>query len=300
MDGEKMSDNKKYYYLKVKENFYETEELIVLQSMQDGYLYSDILMKLYLRSLKSEGKLMFRDRIPYNPTVLAQVVRHSVGVVEKALNVFKELELIEILDNGAIYMLDIQSLIGRGSSEAERKAKYRKKIENNKKLLGDGTMSHEMSGQSPGQFPPEIELELEIELEREKEKETKSGTNFLSSSTDEPLSPVDLFFEKIWGMYPRKNGKSKIPKNQKKVLYGLGDEIIRCVQRYKKDPELKLNGGWKETLSGNSFFNKRYLEWTDKEFEKYLSSKSNELSEAEIRKNRVFEIYKKNKGDEKS
>ena len=47
-----MSDNKKYYYLKLKENFYDSEEMIILQNMQDGYLYSDILMKLYLRSLK--------------------------------------------------------------------------------------------------------------------------------------------------------------------------------------------------------------------------------------------------------
>ena len=28
---------------------------------------------------------MFNERIPYNPTVLAQVTRHNVGVIEKAL-----------------------------------------------------------------------------------------------------------------------------------------------------------------------------------------------------------------------
>ena len=56
-----MSDNKKYYYLKLKENFFDSEEMIILQNMPDGYLYSDILMKLYLRSLKNAGKLMFKD-----------------------------------------------------------------------------------------------------------------------------------------------------------------------------------------------------------------------------------------------
>jgi hypothetical protein len=34
-----MSDNKKYYYLKLKENFYDSEAMIVLESMPDGYLY---------------------------------------------------------------------------------------------------------------------------------------------------------------------------------------------------------------------------------------------------------------------
>ena len=120
-----MSDNKKYYYLKLKENFFDSEEMIILQNMQDGYLYSDILMKLYLRSLKNEGKLMFRDLIPYTPPALAQVVRHQVGTVEKALKVFQQLGLIELLDNGAIYMLDIQNFIGQSSTEADRKRDYR-------------------------------------------------------------------------------------------------------------------------------------------------------------------------------
>ena len=97
-----MADNKKYYYLKLKDNFYDSEQMIILQNMQDGYLYSDILMKLYLRSLKTNGKLMFNNLIPYTPSVLAQVVRHQVGTVEKALKIFQQLGLIEILENGTL------------------------------------------------------------------------------------------------------------------------------------------------------------------------------------------------------
>ena len=47
-----MKWQEKYYYLKLKDDFYDSEELILLQNMENGYLYSDILMKLYLRSLK--------------------------------------------------------------------------------------------------------------------------------------------------------------------------------------------------------------------------------------------------------
>ena len=35
-----MSDNRKYYYLKLKENFYNSETMVILESMQDGLLYS--------------------------------------------------------------------------------------------------------------------------------------------------------------------------------------------------------------------------------------------------------------------
>lgn len=93
-----MSDNKKYYYLKLKENFFESDSMILLESMKDGYLYSNILMKLYLRSLKDNGRLMLNGTIPYNSQMLASVTRHQVGTLEKALDIFKELGLTAVLE----------------------------------------------------------------------------------------------------------------------------------------------------------------------------------------------------------
>ena len=155
-----MSDNKKYYYLKLKENFFDSEEMIILQNMPDGYLYSDILMKLYLRSLKNEGKLMFKDLIPYTPSALAQVVRHQIGTVEKALRIFQDLGLIEILDNGAIYMLDIQNFIGESSTEADRIRNYRNRIKKDVQMLQ----------QTNDKSTPEIEKEIELKTKKEKDK----------------------------------------------------------------------------------------------------------------------------------
>ena len=167
-----MADNKKYYYLKLKENFYDSEEMIILQNMQDGYLYSDILMKLYLRSLKNNGKLMFKDVIPYTPSALAQVVRHQVGTVEKALKIFQDLELIEVLDNGAIYMLDIQNFIGESSTEADRIRNYRAKIKEDKESV---QMLQQMNDKSTPEIEIEIEKDIEIEIEKKKELEIEKN-----------------------------------------------------------------------------------------------------------------------------
>lgn len=131
-----MADNKKYYYLKLKENFFDSEEMIILQNMENGYILSDILLKLYLRSLKNEGKLMFKNLIPYTPELLAQVVRHPADVVEKALEVFQKLELVEKLDNGAIYMMDIQNFIGKSSTEADRRREYDQRIRKDREAAG--------------------------------------------------------------------------------------------------------------------------------------------------------------------
>ena len=96
--------------------------------MKDGYLYGNILLKLYLRSLKNNGCLMLNERIPYNAEMLATITGHQVGTVKQALTVFKDLGLIEVLDNGAIYMLDIQNFIGNGSSDGDSKRANRRGI----------------------------------------------------------------------------------------------------------------------------------------------------------------------------
>lgn len=167
-----MSDNKKYYYLRLKDNFFDSDELKILESMKDGYLYSNILLKLYLRSLKNDGKLVVNDRIPYNAEMLASVTGHQIGTVKQALSIFKDLGLIDVLENGAIYMLDIQNFIGRGSSEADRKREYRQRIES------DRTNVLTNVRQISDKTPPEIELEIEIEkeLEIEKDSSAKSTT----------------------------------------------------------------------------------------------------------------------------
>lgn len=148
-----MADDRKYYYLKLKDNFFESDNMILMENMKDGYLYENILLKLYLKSLKDGGRLMLNGRIPYNSQMIASITRHQVGTVEKALKVFEELELVEVLDNGVIYMLDIQNFIGESSTEADRKREYRARIEREKT---SGQIEGQMSAQMTGQNSPEI------------------------------------------------------------------------------------------------------------------------------------------------
>ena len=53
-----MTENRRYYYLKLKEYFFNSETMMILESMQDGLLYSNLLLKMYLMSLKSGGILL--------------------------------------------------------------------------------------------------------------------------------------------------------------------------------------------------------------------------------------------------
>ena len=185
-----MSDNKKYYYLRLKDNFFDSDELKILESMKDGYLYSNILLKLYLRSLKNDGKLVVNDRIPYNAEMLASVTGHQIGTVKQALSIFKDLGLIDVLENGAIYMLDIQNFIGKGSSEADRKREYRQRIETDRTNVQ--TNLRQISEKSPPEI--EIELEKEIKIEIEKEIDSSASTTTKRKRFEKPtLSEIKAY-----------------------------------------------------------------------------------------------------------
>ena len=160
-----MADNRKYYYLKLKENYFDEDAIVLLESMQDGILYSNILLKLYLKSLKNGGRLQLDENIPYTAQMIATITRQQVGTVERALQIFMKLGLVEPLQNGALYMSNIELLIGQSSTEGERKRRARMALQEEKALPGAVV----------DKCPPEIEIEKEIDIELEKEREPETG-----------------------------------------------------------------------------------------------------------------------------
>ncbi|HEM5070364.1 TPA: phage replisome organizer N-terminal domain-containing protein [Streptococcus suis] len=184
-----MADNKKYYYLKLKDNFFESDEAIILESMPDGYIYSNILLKLYLRSLKNNGLLMFNDLIPYNAQMLATITRHHVGVIEKAIQIFQQLRLIEILDNGAIYMTNIQNFVGQSSTNADRMRESRRQIQ----MLNKCAPEIEIEKEIEKDIKLDIDINKEIHSELDNSAEQSSAyvfPNWLNQSSIDELKKV--------------------------------------------------------------------------------------------------------------
>ena len=200
-----MADNRKYYYLKLKESYFDDDSIVLLESMQDGILYSYILLKLYLKSLKHGGRLQLDESIPYTPQMIATITRQQIGTVERAIKIFLQLGLMEQMQDGAFYMTNIELLIGQSSTEGERKRRARQA---NRIALNPGGR---MSAHCPDIRPPEIERELEIELEIEieKERELEKGhaapavlgryKNVLLSAGE--LSELQTDFPAVWQEY---------------------------------------------------------------------------------------------------
>lgn len=197
-----MSDNRKYYYLKLKESYFDDDAIVLLESMQDGMLYSNILLKLHLKSLKYGGTLQLDENIPYTAQMIATITRQQVGTVERALQIFMKLGLVEPLDNGALYMSNIELFIGQSSTEGERKRRARMKISEQKRLSG------QVSEAKADICPPEIEIKKEIDIELEKEGELKGQALARSYGryenvflTDTELSELQAELPEKWAYY---------------------------------------------------------------------------------------------------
>ena len=115
-----MANDKKYYYLKVKENFFDSEQMIILEAMQDGYLYSNILLKLYLKGdfyKRGYRIIVFNNYFRQDTYVkILSIYYHAAEtVLASALTAFDSLGLVSVTEGGLI-LRDINVDIDRNRS----------------------------------------------------------------------------------------------------------------------------------------------------------------------------------------
>ena len=221
-----MSDNKKYYYLKLKEDFFDSEEMKVLESMKNGIEYQNVYLKMCLLSLKSDGALLFKNMLPYSLEMLSSVLRINIDTVKSAIETFQKIGLITITDTETIYMTDIQTLVGQSSTEAERIKRYRQNLSQKKteKLeeTTKGVQMYNFCTENVQKCTPEIR-DKSIEIR------AKSTDSITSNSTQHYTSPFDDPSEQVATQHSakpneeqkksRSSAKSSFPNEYYKTVF---------------------------------------------------------------------------------
>ena len=119
-----MADGK-YYWLKLKRDFFKRHDIRIIEEMPNGKDYILFYLKLLLESVDHEGALRFSETIPYNENMLAVVTNTNIDIVRAAINLFVELNMIELSDDKTIYMTEVEKLIGSETAAAERMRRSR-------------------------------------------------------------------------------------------------------------------------------------------------------------------------------
>ena len=124
-----MSDSK-YYWLKLKKDFFKRHDIRIVESMANGKDYILFYLKLLCESVDHDGNLRFSERIPYNADMLGTITNTNVDIVRNAIDVFTELGMMDMLDDGTLYMTEVSKMLGSASNNpnAIRQARHREKV----------------------------------------------------------------------------------------------------------------------------------------------------------------------------
>ena len=158
--------DKKFYWLKLKKDFFKRHDIRIVEAMPNGKDYILFYLKMLLESIDHEGQLRFSETIPYNEEMLSIVTNTNVDIVHRAMEIFIELNMVDVYDDKTIYMTEVQSLIG-SAADNDNANRVRRCREKKKQLLlqnvtDDVTKCNESKSNS-------IELEKEKELDADVE-----------------------------------------------------------------------------------------------------------------------------------
>lgn len=246
-----MAENGKFYWLKLKRDFFKRHDVRIIKAMPNGRDYILLYLQLLLESIDHEGTLRFSETIPYSDEMLSVITETDINVVKEAKKLFVELNLMQILEDQTICMCEVEKLIGStvDNENANRQRRYREKQKS--KTLRNVTDTVTKNNESK-----RIEIEKETELEKEKEihiKATLDDVKAYASERGRPDLAKPFFDYYSVADWKDKDGKpiinwkqkfiaweSRNPKaEQKQAAYGDADSFFEAAIRktYDEDDE---------------------------------------------------------------
>lgn len=164
-----MAEGKKFYWLKLKRDFFKRHDIRIIEEMPNGKDYVLFYLKLLLESIDHEGSLRFSDTIPYNEQMLSVVTNTNIDIVRSAMKLFTELKLMEVLDDATIYMAEVNNMIGSESWSAERVRRFRQKQQALLCNTDVTSCNEEIEKES------ELDTDLDLEIKKEKDKDIEDS-----------------------------------------------------------------------------------------------------------------------------
>lgn len=222
---------KKFYWMKLREDFFDDDAMEWLEEQPKGKEYALFYLKLCLKSLKTNG-LLIRTvgtlLVPYDTVKLADITKTDFDTVVVAMELLKNIGLVEILEGGEICIPRMEEMIG---SETD-KASIMRRIREQKRMLEGNNVTeklperylHNSGNNVTGELPESyqnVTQRLEIR-DREREKELivapqgngsatdPSGTSEKDSVGDFEYQCVDMLIQSCVAVFPN----SKVPKTE--------------------------------------------------------------------------------------
>ena len=164
LEIDKNEITKKYFWLKLKEDFFEEKYIRALRKLPDGDKLVITYLKMQLKSLKSEGVITHEHVLPNAIEELALYLDEDIRIVELTVGALIKMGVIEEWENNTLFLVAMQKLIGKETTSAERMRRMRANRNNVTPQLQEVTNSY---------TEIDIEKDINIELDNINTKKTK-------------------------------------------------------------------------------------------------------------------------------
>ncbi|GAB6386071.1 phage replisome organizer N-terminal domain-containing protein [Enterococcus cecorum] len=181
-----MASVKRFFWLKLKEDFFKQKEIKLLRKIAGGDTYTIIYLKILLLSLKNNGKVYFEGVTDNFFEEIALEIDEDIENVAICMKFLEQKGLLIYDTEDSASLTAIPEMIGSESESARRVRKHRQ----NKVLQEKTSQCNGSSLQSNKNVTTEKELEKELEKEKEKELQQETETSGQLS-----LSPLFEFWE---------------------------------------------------------------------------------------------------------
>lgn len=177
---------KRYYWLKLKNDFFEQKEIKLLRRIAGGDTYTIIYLKMMLKSLKNDGKLFYEFFGDNFDEEIALDIDENPEDVAMTIRYLESKGLIELIEGDEYFLNKVPEMLGSEAYSTERSRRHREK----KKLHSDNEMLQSNANAfQTNRHETDCNEEIDIELEKEIEIEKSN------SSKEESLKSIFTFWE---------------------------------------------------------------------------------------------------------
>lgn len=167
-----MADNKKFFWIKLRPDFFNDPYIKLLRRMAGGDTYTIIYLKMLVKSAPTDGVIYFQGAGADISEELALTLDESIEDVRALLAYLEAKKLIthpEITQD--LFLVASADLTGSEVDSAQRVRKFRER-QQLKALQSNTDVTN-----SNDKLEKELEKELELELEIDKDKKIFAGSN---------------------------------------------------------------------------------------------------------------------------
>lgn len=157
-------DKRKYWWIKLSENFVSGEIVDYILAQKDGSDYVMIYLMLVMLAINKNGKLCLTVNgidIPFDDQKLQRDLKHwSIDTVRTAINALVKLDLLYYDAKNILSISNFKELVGSETRDAQRKREERKNKIN---------QIESKNGQTNGQCPDIVRQEIRDKSIREQD-----------------------------------------------------------------------------------------------------------------------------------